>query len=47
MKDEDPSRIANSLERIATGLEQLNQMLQRKAQAAQAGIPRWAWEVGI
>jgi hypothetical protein len=34
MKDEDASRIASSLERIATGLEQLNEFLQRKTQAA-------------
>ena len=31
MKDEDASRIASSLERIAPGLDQLNELLHRKA----------------
>jgi len=47
MKDEDASRIASSLDRIATGLEQLNELLERKAQAAKAGIPRWVWAAGM
>jgi hypothetical protein len=47
MKDEDASRIASSLDRIATGLEQLNELLQRKTQAAKAGFPRWVWAVGM
>jgi len=47
MKDEDASRIASSLERIATGLEQLNEFLQRKTQAARTRIPNWVWLVGI
>jgi hypothetical protein len=47
MKDEDASRIAISLERIAAGLNQLNDLLQRKAQASKTRIPNWAWAVGI
>jgi hypothetical protein len=46
MKDEDASRIASSLERIATGLDQLNELLERKAQVAKARIP-WAWAIGM
>jgi len=47
MKHEDASRIASSLERIATGLDQLNALLQRKSQAAKTRIPNWAWAIGI
>ena len=47
MKDEDASRIASSLDRIAAGLEQLNDLLQRKAQTAKARIPTWVWVVGM
>jgi len=47
MKDEDASRIASSLERIATGLDQLNALLQRQGQAAKTSIPNWAWAIGI
>jgi hypothetical protein len=47
MKDEDVSRIASSLERIAAGLDQLNELLQRKAQASKARVPNWAWATGI
>ena len=47
MKDEDASRIASSLERIATGLDQLNALLQRQGQAAKTRIPNWAWAVGM
>lgn len=47
MKDEDASRIASSLERIATGLDQLNELLQRKTQAAGTRIPNWAWAIGM
>jgi len=46
MKDEDASRIASSLERIATGLDQLNGLLQRTAQAAKGRIPKCVWAVG-
>ena len=45
MKDEDASRIANSLERIAKGLDHLNELLQRRA--SRASFPTWAWAVGI
>jgi uncharacterized membrane protein YdcZ (DUF606 family) len=47
MKDEDASRIASSLDRIATGLDQLNELLQRKSQAAKTRIPNWAWAIGV
>jgi hypothetical protein len=47
MKDEDGCRIGSSLERIATGLDQLNELLQRKAQASKARLPNWAWAIGI
>jgi hypothetical protein len=47
MKDEDASRIASSLDRIATGLDQLNELLQRKAQATKTRIPNWVWAIGI
>lgn len=47
MKDEDASRIANSLERIATGLDQLNELLQGKTRAAGTRIPNWAWAIGF
>jgi hypothetical protein len=46
VKDEDASRIAGSLERIAIGLDQLNELLQRKAQAAKGRIPKWVWVAG-
>jgi hypothetical protein len=46
MKDEDASRIASSLDRIATGLDKLNELLQRKTQAAKARIPKWALVIG-
>jgi hypothetical protein len=39
LKDEDASRIASSLERIATWLDQLNDLLRRKAQVSKARIP--------
>jgi hypothetical protein len=42
MKDEDAFRIASSLERIATGLDQLNELLQRQRQTAKRRIPNWA-----
>jgi len=47
MKDEDASRIASSLDRIAAGLEQINDLLQRNAQTAKAKIPTWLWAVGM
>ena len=47
MQDEDAYRIANSLDRIATGLEQLNALLQRKGEAAKTRILNWVWAVGI
>jgi len=46
MKDEDASRIASSLDRIATGLDKLNELLQRKTQAAKARIPKWTLVIG-
>jgi hypothetical protein len=47
MKDEDAFRIANSLERIAAGLDQLNEMLRRSALAPETRIPNWAWTIGL
>jgi hypothetical protein len=47
MKDEDAFRIANSLERIAGGLDQLNEMLRRRALAPETRIPNWAWAIGL
>jgi hypothetical protein len=47
MKDEDAFRIANSLERIATGLDRLNELLQRQGQTAKRRVPNWAWTVGV
>ena len=38
MKDEDAFRIASSLERIATGLDRLNELLQRQGQTAARNI---------
>jgi hypothetical protein len=47
MKDEDAFRIANSLERIAAGLDQLNEMLRLRALAPKTRIPNWAWAIGL
>ena len=47
MKDEDASRIASSLERIAAGLDQLNALLQRQGQVAKTRIPNWALAIGM
>jgi hypothetical protein len=47
MKDEDASRIAGSLDRIATGLDKLNGLLRRNDRAATTRIPNWAWVAGI
>jgi hypothetical protein len=47
MKDEDAFRIASSLERIATRLDQLNEMLRRRALAPKTSIPNWAWAIGL
>jgi hypothetical protein len=47
MKDEDASRIADSLDRIAIGLDQLNVLLQGKTQAGKTRIPNWVWAVGL
>jgi hypothetical protein len=47
MKDEDASRIASSLDRIATGLDRLNELLQHKTSAPRTRIPNWAWVVGL
>jgi hypothetical protein len=47
MKDEDASRIADGLDRIAIGLDQLNALLQRKGEAAKTRILNWVWAVGI
>jgi len=47
MKDEDASRIASSLDRIATALDTLNALLQRNAQAARGRMPNWVWAIGI